>query len=110
MGRRKGGEKKEVAMGQEAMEQKGRKSQERGKAGRGSGGGRRRRTKGEKPVPWEEKGQSHSRWPHRVNANVHSSDGSGIIILHLEKKHAFDTQDRARVPGGRKCGRGGPEQ
>lgn len=46
MGRREGGEKGDVAMGREAMGQKGRKGQERGKVGQGSGGGGRRRTKG----------------------------------------------------------------
>lgn len=53
--------------------------------------------KGERPLPWRENGRLHSHWPHRVNANVPSSDGSGITALHLEKKHNFDTPDNQSI-------------
>lgn len=114
-----------MAMGREAMGQKGRKGQEREKGGQGSGGGGRRRTKGrearalgregtltQSPAPQGQCQCAQLRWlgdnyssPGEKNTpSTHETGRSRPTAVSARRGTG------ARAPGVRKRGRAGPEQ
>lgn len=90
--RRQTGEKEGVATGQgekaEGRQKKRGGEKQEGEVGREEG----ERPEGEKPMS-RKVGQLRSHRPHRVDAYRHSLGGSGVTVLHLEKKSTCHTYD-----------------